>query len=199
MVFYHPLTLGVRRSRPSEPSRALSKGPLADLSYEMWREGLARLDISYEEYPEARVLEAVRRAAAHASRRLWLILGEPGAGKSTLLKAWFERWAGALPEPELGNWNTPPEALAQLVRDPDEGVRRGAAGNPNTPPELLAELARDPDDDVRGWTAGNPGTPPEALAELARDPEKEVRRQAAGNPRIFLEDIHNVHYEETRV
>ena len=67
MAFYHPLTLGVRRSRPSEASRALSKGPLADLSYEMWREGLARLDICYEEYPEARVLEAVRRAAAHAS------------------------------------------------------------------------------------------------------------------------------------
>ena len=102
MAFYHPLTLGVRRSRPSEPSKTLSKGPSTDLSYEMWREGLARLDITYEEYPEARVLEAVRRAAANASRRLWLILGEPGAGKSTLLKAWFERWAGALTELHLG-------------------------------------------------------------------------------------------------
>ena len=102
MAFYHLLTLGVRRSRPSAPSKALTKGPFADLSYEMWREGLACLDITYEEYPEARVLEAVRRSAAHAGSRFWLILGEPGAGKSTLLKAWFERWAGALPEPQLG-------------------------------------------------------------------------------------------------
>jgi hypothetical protein len=49
MAFYHPLTLGVRRSRPSEPSKALTKGAFADLSYDMWREGLARLDITYEE------------------------------------------------------------------------------------------------------------------------------------------------------
>jgi hypothetical protein len=39
----------VRRSRPSEPSKALTKGAFADLSYNMWREGLARLDITYEE------------------------------------------------------------------------------------------------------------------------------------------------------
>jgi hypothetical protein len=54
-------------------------------------------------------------------------------------------------------------------------MRYSIACDPLTPPAALAELARDPDNGVRSTVAANEATPPAALAELARDPDNGVR------------------------
>ena len=59
------------------------------------------------------------------------------------------------------NPNTPPEALQELARDTDWGVRSRVAENPNTPLAALQELARDADWRVRYRVAHNPNTPRE--------------------------------------
>jgi len=99
MIFYYPLTLGVRKPKPVRVDRA---DHLQNLQYDAWREGVQRLEYGYEEYPEARVLETIQQVATTQGYRFWLILGEPGAGKTTLLVAWFTRWATRLPNPYLG-------------------------------------------------------------------------------------------------
>jgi hypothetical protein len=98
--FYHPLTLGIRRSEPATTNDRDKAEGRAQLN--AWYEGPARIAVEYEEYPETEVLDTVRSLLPGAGRRLWVILGEPGAGKSTLLKTWFDRWARELPSPELG-------------------------------------------------------------------------------------------------
>jgi len=97
--FYYPLTLGIRQSKPVDTKSG--KLP-ANQSYETWREGVARSEYVYEEFPETQVLTRLQQCAPVRRTRLWLILGEPGAGKTTLLETWFTRWAKQLASARLG-------------------------------------------------------------------------------------------------
>lgn len=101
MGFYHPLTLGTRRSRmPRSDVEKTGEPETKRTPYDSWREGAQRLAHEYDEHPGAEVLEELRRTGRGG--RFWLVLGEPGAGKSTLLGEWFRDWAGQLGAPRAG-------------------------------------------------------------------------------------------------
>lgn len=96
--FYHPLTLGTARRKLSKDLER--DRPSAQPTYEIWCEGIQRLEVEYEEMPADSILQAIRHYPS--SHHFWLVLGEPGAGKTRLLEHWFTKWAGQLNTLQLG-------------------------------------------------------------------------------------------------
>ena len=95
------------------------------------------------------------------------------------------------------NPNTPPEILAELSLDNNEGVRKSVAQNPSTSVDVLRELSKNENETVRCYVALNPNTPVETLVELSRDQDSEVRRYLARNPNTPVEIANKIKNTES--
>lgn len=97
--FFHPLTLGIARQKKAVVDRE-RETPSHRQDYEVWCEGIQRLEVKYEEVPADSILQTLHQSPP--SHRFWLVLGEPGAGKTRLLEHWFSQWAEQLNALQLG-------------------------------------------------------------------------------------------------
>ncbi|WP_148293802.1 hypothetical protein, partial [Azospirillum sp. B4] len=93
VIPYFPARLGTPVTRPTPDREQLGSRDGANLPhYEAWRESFAPPSSSWEERPEAQVLDDLRGGAG-----FHIILGEPGAGKSSLLQHWADQVRPATP------------------------------------------------------------------------------------------------------
>lgn len=85
-------------------------------------------------------------------------------------------------EAVVEHFRTTPDMLKNLVSDPSIKVQAAVAKNPKTPVSALITLSKkDKDEWVRGAVAENTNTPPKNLGDLAFDLKENVRYAAAGN------------------
>lgn len=78
-------------------------------------------------------------------------------------------------ESVASSYHTPPDVVADLAHDPDDGVRACLARNESTPCDVLRQLAHDESAHVRGWVAVNFQVPADVMADLLDDPSEIVR------------------------
>ena len=121
---------------------------------------------------ETAVVETVERAAQRGEAMLETL-------QETVIHKADELTLGAT-NPKKGIPAISPQVLTPVVANLPTRLR--LAKDPGTPPEVLAELAGDIDDGVRWVVAENVNTPLEALHRLAADADRYVRTAAAYNP-----------------
>lgn len=78
-------------------------------------------------------------------------------------------------ESAASSYNTPPDVIDALSRDPDEGVRGCVARNESTPCDVLRSMVNDESERVRGWLAVNYFVPTDVMEKLAEDESETVR------------------------
>ena len=84
-------------------------------------------------------------------------------------------------EKVASNHRSPGRLLAQLAREPDQGIREAVAVNPMTPASVLEELAGASELRVRWCVARNTSAAGALLERLASDSEEKVRQAVARN------------------